>query len=126
MIDEKENRVMAATIASGHKDNQNRFTGVIMGDIGKLGDTGREKVTTGLYGYESGDQAFGFKADGTAFIGKSGTGRLEFDGNNGFIRSANYNATKGSIDTESELSTREGTEIDLQNGSIDMWGQGNS
>jgi hypothetical protein len=36
--------------------------------------------THGLYGYHEGAQSFGFKADGTAFIGKAGGGRIEFNG----------------------------------------------
>jgi hypothetical protein len=39
--------------------------------------------------------------DGTAFIGKSGHGRIVFDGNNGFIKSAGWDGTitDGQIDT---------------------------
>ena len=44
--------------------------------------------TTGVYGFNAGAMSFAFKDDGTAFIGKSGQGRIEFDGNNGVIKSA--------------------------------------
>lgn len=119
LIDEDNNRVMAATIAAGHKDNQNRFTGIIMGDVGqKNPSSNRVTTTTGLYGYESGAEAFGFKSDGTAFIGKSGTGRIEFNGTSGTIQSANYSVTT------KNNSDKEGTLIDLDNGFIDMWGKG--
>ena len=110
---------MAATIAAGHKDEENRFTGVIMGDVGQQNQVNnRIMTTTGLYGYHTGAEAFGFKADGKAFIGKPGTGRIEFDGEKGTIQSANYNVSSGS--------SKEGTKIDLDDGSIDMWGRGNS
>ena len=121
LIDEEGNRIMAATIAAGHKDNENRFTGVIMGDVERKDPTtNRDKLTSGLFGYNTGAESFGFLSDGTGFIGKTGTGRIEFDGNNGYIRSANYNITKRNN------AQREGSEIDLQNGSIDMWGLGYS
>jgi hypothetical protein len=34
----------------------------------------------GLYGFHNGAQSFGFNVDGTAFIGRSGGGRIAFDG----------------------------------------------
>lgn len=116
LIDEDNNRVMAATIAAGHKDNQNRFSGVIMGDIGSIDNINQERITTttGLYGYHEGAQSFGFLENGTGFIGKSGTGRIHFDGTSGTIQSANYNSSGGTA----------GTKIDLDDGSIDMWGKG--
>lgn len=116
LIDEDNNRVMAATIAAGHKDNQNRFSGVIMGDVGSTDNINQERITTttGLYGYHEGAQSFGFLENGTGFIGKSGTGRIYFDGTSGTIQSGNYNASGGT----------DGTKIDLDDGSIDMWGKG--
>lgn len=117
LIDDKNNRVMAATIAAGNKDKENRFTGVIMGDVGQLdSSTGRIKTKSGLYGYHTGAESFGFLSDGTGFIGKSGTGRIEFNGEKGWIQSGNYSATSGS--------NKSGTRIDLDDGSIDMWGRG--
>ena len=75
---------MAATISAGHKEQNNSFTGIIMGDIRKK-DGLREAYTpiSGLFGYNTGAQSFGFQTDGTGFIGKSGTGRIEFNGENG-------------------------------------------
>jgi hypothetical protein len=54
-----------------------------MGDVGKS-DSGAKM---GLYGYHNGAQSFGFKTDGTAFIGKSGAGRIEFNGTKSVITS---------------------------------------
>ena len=119
LIDKDNNRVMAATVAAGHKDNRNRFTGMIMGDVTRKDpSSNRNKLTSGLFGYESGEEAFGFLANGTGFIGKSSTGRIEFDGKDGFIQSANYaNSGNG-------ITNKEGTRINLTDGSIDMWGHG--
>lgn len=85
-IDEENNQILSSIIGAGSKDEQNQFTGVIMGDIGK----DIKHFKTGLYGYNKGSQAFGFLADGTAFIGEAGKGRLKFDGNVGTISSENY------------------------------------
>ena len=70
-----------------------------MGDVGKT-DSGAKM---GLYGYHNGAQSFGFKTDGTAFIGKSGAGRIEFNG------------TKSVITSNSKLLT-----IDLDDGYIKL------
>lgn len=85
-IDEENNQILSSIIGAGSKDNQNQFTGVIMGDIGK----DNKHFKTGLYGYNAGQQAFSFLADGTATIGQSGKGALKFDGNKGTINAQNY------------------------------------
>ena len=85
-IDEENNQILSSIIGAGSKDSENRFTGVIMGDIGK----DIKNAKTGLYGYNAGQQAFSFLADGTATIGQSGKGALKFDGNKGTINAQNY------------------------------------
>ena len=82
-IDEDNGAVLAQMIAAGAKDSNNRFTGVMMGDWANYADNSLD--TPGFYGFKYGDQVFGFKTDGTGFIGKSGKGRIEFDGNNSLI-----------------------------------------
>jgi hypothetical protein len=54
-----------------------------MGDWADKADNSLD--TPGLYGLKYGEQVFGFKTDGTGFIGKSGKGRIEFDGNKSLI-----------------------------------------
>lgn len=85
-IDEENNQILSSIIGAGSKNNDNSFTGVIMGDIGKNIDNAK----TGLYGYNAGQQAFSFLADGTATIGQAGKGALKFDGNKGTINAGNY------------------------------------
>jgi len=70
-------------ISAGAKDGKNRFTGVMMGDWADKADNSLD--TPGLYGLKYGEQVFGFKTDGTGFIGASGKGRIEFDGNKSLI-----------------------------------------
>jgi hypothetical protein len=64
----------------------------------------------GIYGYHEGIQSFGIKTDGTSFLGKEGSGRIEFNGNKGTIQSASY-----SVDEKI------GTKIDLATGDIDLY-----
>lgn len=113
-IDEDNNRILAATIVAGEKNAQNQFTGIVMGQPGKL-DSNEVVVADpiGLYGYSAGAQSFGFKEDGTAFIGKSGIGRINFEGNQGIIESANY------------IKEKTGSRWDLTNGEFYIGSEGN-
>ena len=96
-IDEENGTIMANMIGAGKKETDNSFSGVLMGEVENVQiDTERDAVLNrnhsgvGLYGFHHGQQSFGFNADGTAFIGKSGGGRISFDGNQGFIYSDNW------------------------------------
>lgn len=105
-IDEKNGTILSSMIGAGKKNDDNSFSGVLMGNV-QLAD---KTPTIGLYGYNYGAQSFGFLENGTAFIGKSNTGRIWFDGNQGYITSQSYkNGETGMI-------------IDLNNGFIDMRG----
>lgn len=89
IIDKENNRILSAQVAAGEKNSDNSFSGILMGAVGK---NSLDDSTTkyGLYGYRYGALSFGFKEDGTAFIGNSGSGRIEFNGNQGLIQSSNY------------------------------------
>lgn len=78
IIDENGKYILTPQIGAGTKNNQNQFTGVIMGY-----DSGQEKV--GLYGYKDGISSFGFKTDGAGYIGAKESGRISFDGNDAII-----------------------------------------
>lgn len=82
-LDEENGAILAKMIAAGTKDAKNRFTGVMMGDWHEKGDESLD--VPGLYGFDKGGQSFGFRTDGTGFIGPAGYGRIEFDGNNALI-----------------------------------------
>jgi hypothetical protein len=70
-------------IAAGSKDCTNKFTGIMMGDW--VNETQNTFATPGLYGIAKGTQVFGFKTDGTGFIGPEGKGQIRFDGNSAII-----------------------------------------
>lgn len=87
-LDYENSAIIAKMIAAGTKDQRNRFTGVMMGDWHEKGDESLD--TPGLYGFNAGQQSFGFKTDGTGFIGPSGEGRIQFDGRNALISNSTY------------------------------------
>lgn len=91
-IDNENNRILTNAFAAGNIDNNNAFNGVVMGQIASITKDNEYDKKTGLFGYKSGDQVYGFREDGTAFIGRSGTGRIYFDGNGGTISSGNFNS----------------------------------
>jgi hypothetical protein len=95
---------MSSAYVAGGEDDNNKFTGLVMGELGTIAATESQGVKTyanshevapnptetGLFGYREGAQSFGFRTDGTAFIGESGGGRINFDGNSGVIYSGNF------------------------------------
>lgn len=110
VIDEENGTIMSTMVGAGHKNSENQFEGVLLGDVGSASEDNATGV--GLYGFHKGAQSFNFNVDGTAFIGKSGRGRIKFDGNTGTITSASYEQAKDSS----------GMKIDLDDGVIDMKG----
>ena len=109
VADKKSSFIAANRIAVGSKDSDNRFSGVMLGDYKEYADSSVE--LTGIYGFDRGQQTYAFKEDGTAFIGKAGSGRIWFDGNNGIIASNNWFNDRGEfIDNANE-----GTLLDLDN-----------
>lgn len=138
-IDEANGTIMSTMMGAGIKNKDNTFSGVLMGDIVAGADFDTSNANgIGLYGFHEGAQSFNFSVNGTAFLGKSGKGRIYFDGNNGFIYSTNwwnsfYNQDNDGklvlIDTnnppiKTDGSIGQGTNglaIDLTNGHIDAY-----
>lgn len=85
-VDEATGSILANRIATGTKDNSGRFTGIMMGDWSAYGDESVD--TTGIYGFENGQETFGFLKDGSGFIGAAGAGQIRFDGRTAMIASA--------------------------------------
>ena len=99
-IDENNGTILSTMIGAGKKDSENRFNGVIMGDIQ---DAISSITTLGLYGFNKGVQSFGWKIDGTGFIGKSGQGQILFDGNRSTISSGIWRTSNGRVGMEIDL-----------------------
>lgn len=90
-IDEENGTIMSTMVGAGFKDVNNTFSGVLMGDVQGGASVQVDKDSgVGIYGFNQGEQSFGFNIKGTAFIGKAGRGRIYFDGNNGTIQSGAY------------------------------------
>jgi hypothetical protein len=126
-IDEKNSIILSTMVGAGSKNDANQFSGVLMGSVATV--INNETVPQhGLYGYGEGALSFAFKEDGTAFIGKSGGGRLVFDGKGGYLASANWLSNSrdntndaGIIDADGKLgrSGPAGMAIGLKEGWID-------
>ena len=112
-LDKENNAILTKMISAGTKDAANRFTGVMMGDWNEKGDTSIDPV--GLYGFAHGVQTFGFKTDGTGFIGAAGRGQIKFDGNQALISDysqdhyINLNPVKFSITEDGRIATDNGS-----------------
>lgn len=108
-VDYEAGYILSPAIAAGKKNDDNTFSGVMLGDW-KSTDTASDITEqTGVYGFNHGAMSYAFKEDGTAFIGKAGRGRIELDGNYGTIKSSSW--------------TREnpiGMKIDLDDGDLQM------
>ena len=115
VVDNDKGIVYAPQIAAGDKNNDNQFTGVLMGEY----VVDQESEGIGLWGFYEGASSFGFRADGSAYIGMAGAGRLEFNPDatgtvpKAIIQSGNYNRTGD---------TNEGMLIDFTNGIINAPG----
>ena len=97
-IDDDNGTIITRGVAAGKKENDNSFTGVVIGDwSAAAGGNNSNDISrnTGVYGFDHGGMTYAFKDDGSAFIGKSGKGRILFDGNESTITSENYNVTNG-------------------------------
>ena len=109
-VDYEAGYILSPAIAAGKKNDDNTFSGVMLGDWKSTDTTNDITEQTGVYGFHHGAMSYAFKEDGTGFIGKSGKGRINFNGDTGSIQSLSY----------SQAGT--GMKIDLDDGFIDIRG----
>lgn len=120
-IDEESGTILSTMVSAGFKNTDNTYSGVLMGQLDC--DNADNHSDVGVYGFHHGAQSFGLNIDGTAFFGKSGHGRIIFDGNSGSISSASYQANRPSDSGYGDQSvSAAGMMIDLDDGFIDMQG----
>ena len=88
-INEDGGYILAPQIGAGGKDENNRFTGVVMGkDTTAVGTN-----QFGLFGYREGIQTFGLKDDGTAFFGPAtDSGQININGTSATIYGGKENS----------------------------------
>lgn len=105
-INEENGTILSTMLGAGRKNNDNTFSGVLIGDI-QTGTNKEDTVTaTGVYGIRNGKLAYQLKDDGTAVFGEKGRGQITLDGSSGTIKSGNYDISG------------EGTLIDVDQGII--------
>lgn len=108
--DDKAGTITASGFAAGKKEeDDNSFTGVIIGDWSRSVADACITKNTGIYGFNHGAMAYAFKDDGTGFIGKDGSGRLYFNGDKSQIYSNNWLGN-----------TNQGMLLDIDDGYIKM------
>lgn len=79
-VNEQDGYILAPQMGAGTKDNNNNFTGVLMGQV-KV--AGKEKPDNGLLGYAEGERTFFLNsANGSGIFGKSGNGQIIIDPQN--------------------------------------------
>ena len=127
-IDEKNGTILSTMVGAGKKENDNSFSGVLMGDVGVGANVDLDELGNfsglGLYGFNHGAQSFGLNIEGRAFFGKPGRGRIYINGDEGTISSASFQQNREK-ELDGTWSTKNGTAgmiIDLDDGSIHMSG----
>ena len=112
-LNENNGTILSTMLGAGRKNNQNQFSGVLIGDI--QGGTGLDSSDehTGVYGLHDGELSYALRDDGTATFGKAGHGQIKIDGNSGEIYSPGF-----------KLANSSGMLIDLDNGEIDIHDSG--
>lgn len=106
-LGEDDGIILAPQMGAGRKENDNSFTGVLMGEVKKIGD---EESQVGLLGYNKGQRTIFLDAQsGKAEFGKNDAGKIIINPNlkvngkdAGLLYSGNYvlPSTVGSIDLD--------------------------
>ena len=110
-IDDKNGTILSTMLGAGRKNNDNTFSGVLIGDVQDGTDQEGAEKMTGVYGLHEGVISYALKEDGTATFGKAGHGQIYIDGNESTIYSSNYRKNQA------------GMMIDLDDGVVDIKGQ---
>ena len=121
--------ILSPQMGAGTKDNNNRFTGVLMGQVKTAG---KQEPDTGLLGYHQGERSFFLSStNGSGIFGKAGKGQIIVDPtqNKALLYSGNfwknYDASKG-LPTKYDASNYNGAGllVDLTTPQI-VFGNGN-
>ncbi len=103
-ISEEEGFILAPQVGAGYKEEDNSFTGVLMGTVKESGSADME---TGLFGYYAGTRTIKLDSEtGSAAFGQAGAGQIIIDPSSGeaIITSGNYAEPKeGTLDSEGNV-----------------------
>ena len=78
---------MATMLGAGRKNDDNTFSGVLIGDVKEGTNNEKADPLTGVYGFNKGVIKYALREDGTALFDSNG-GRIELN-DNGIIINAN-------------------------------------
>ena len=127
-IDDEGGFILSPQMGAGHKNSENQFTGVLMGEVRTPGKTNPD---IGLLGYHQGDRSFFLNSEnGSAIFGKANQGQITIDPstNNAMLYSGNfwrnYNQNGLPSDYNSSNELHQGLLIDLTTPEI-RYGNGN-
>ena len=126
-IDEENGTILATMLGAGKKDDDNKFSGVLIGDI--QGGTGLQDTTalTGVYGFQDGIITYGLQENGTAFFGAKTNGRIEINGQHGAIHSYGWTPTYEDGYTQWTLASGlKGSVFDLDDGQLQLYTNANN
>ena len=101
-INEDGGYILAPQIGAGYKEDDNSFTGIVMGEAK---EASQKDLHTGLYGYYRGQRSFGLMADtGASTFGFKGSSQIVIDpqANKGLIYSGNL-FTDTALDKETGM-----------------------
>ena len=90
-LDENNGTILSTMLGAGRKNEQNQFSGVLIGDLQSGTDLEETETMTGVYGLQNGIITYGLRENGSAFFGAYNKGRIEIDGTSGIIRSTDEN-----------------------------------
>ena len=76
-IDDEGGFILSPQMGAGHKNDENQFTGVLMGEVRT---PGKSNADIGLLGYHNGDRSFFLNSEnGSAIFGKASKGQITID-----------------------------------------------
>lgn len=108
-INEENGTILSTMLGAGRKNDDNTFSGVLIGDVKEGTGLYEAETLTGVYGIHEGVSSFALRENGTATFGKAGLGQIHIDGNESTIKSSSRNLDNGT-----------GMLIDLDDGIIDI------
>lgn len=96
LIDNNNSLIFSQGIAAGTKEDDNTFSGVILGDWTETKSEAPSSLNkyTGVYGFSHGQMAYSLKEDGTATFG-NGAGKIELKGSTDNSISAEISMNNG-------------------------------
>lgn len=119
-INEQDGYILTPQAGAGSKDEDNSFTGILMGEVKPTGS----ETESGLFGYNKGKRTIFLDArSGKATFGKTGAGQIILDPESGKAQIYSYEyygKTNGAIDFEKPNPQKKGMLIDFTTPKIEF------